>query len=161
MGRIVTAVITHGGVCAGVVGPFPVEVPWWAQVEPVVAHLEQTLGVPVVVLRLLAVEGSDGARDGHVTYHAEALQPPANLPPRPAQDLEPIGAVRPADGRWPALAQGHPRLRGAEPAAIAAFAQVDPDLVPTVVASEHVYHLGDPAASIRQAIACAAAPDVS
>jgi hypothetical protein len=79
MGRTVTAVVTHDGACAGMVGPFPVEVPWWAQVEPVVAHLELVLGVPVVVLRLLAVEGSDGARDGHVTYHAEALEPPGTL----------------------------------------------------------------------------------
>src|SRR5215472_2962359 len=76
MGRIVTAVVTYGGACAGVVGPFPVDVPWWAEVEPVVAHLEEKLGVPVVVLRLLEVEGADGSRDGHVTYHAAALQPP-------------------------------------------------------------------------------------
>jgi hypothetical protein len=45
-----------------------------------VAHLERTLGVPVVVLRLLSVEGADGSRDGHVTYHAEALEPPGRLP---------------------------------------------------------------------------------
>jgi hypothetical protein len=81
MGRMVTAVVTHGGSCTGKVGPFPVEVPWWAEVEPVVAQLEETLGVPVVVLRLLTVEGSDGARDGHVTYHAEALEPPGKLSP--------------------------------------------------------------------------------
>jgi hypothetical protein len=73
---MVTAVVTHGGGCAGAVGPFPVDVPWWAQVEPVVTHLEQVLGGPAVVLRLLSVEGADGARDGHVTYHAEALAPP-------------------------------------------------------------------------------------
>jgi hypothetical protein len=79
MGRMVTAVVTHGGDCRGKVGPFPIEVPWWAEVEPVVAHLEETLGVPVVVLRLLTVEGSDGMRDGHVTYHAEALEPPGKL----------------------------------------------------------------------------------
>src|SRR5262245_16924781 len=79
MGRTVTAVVTHGDACVGVVGPFPVDVPWWAEVEPVVAHLEELLAVPVVVLRLLAVEGSDGARDGHVTYHVEALQRPGNV----------------------------------------------------------------------------------
>ena len=76
VGRMVTAVVTHDGACVGAVGPFPVDVPWWAEVEPVVTHLEQVLGVPAVVLRLLSVEGSDGARDGHVTYHAEALAPP-------------------------------------------------------------------------------------
>jgi Ser/Thr protein kinase RdoA (MazF antagonist) len=62
-----------------VVGPFPVELPWWAEVEPVVAHLEEALGVPVIVLRLLTVEGSGGGRDGHVTYHVQALQAPGEL----------------------------------------------------------------------------------
>jgi hypothetical protein len=78
---MVSAVVTHGSACAGMVGPFAVGIPWWAEVEPVAAHLEESLGVPVVVLRLLTVEGGDGARDGHVTYHAEALQPPGTLPP--------------------------------------------------------------------------------
>jgi Ser/Thr protein kinase RdoA (MazF antagonist) len=32
-------------------------------------------------LRLLAVEGADGARDGQVTYHVEALQSPGDLGP--------------------------------------------------------------------------------
>jgi hypothetical protein len=173
MGRIVTVVVTQAGACAGIVGPFAVDVPWWAEVEPVVTHLEGTLGVPVVVLRLLAVAGSDGARDGHVTYHAEALQSPGNLPPcdftdddhplrqpwarvrgvrellrwasrqvdptgRPVQrktwNLSGLFALPTADGRvW---LKGIPGFAAAEPAAIAAFAQVDPDLVPTVVASE-------------------------
>ncbi|MFC4997535.1 aminoglycoside phosphotransferase family protein [Dactylosporangium cerinum] len=72
--------VTHGGACAGTVGPFPVDDPWWAEVEPVVAHLEETLGVPVLVLRLLAVDGADGGRGGRVTYHVEALRPPGALP---------------------------------------------------------------------------------
>ena len=116
MGRMVTAVVTHGGGRAGKVGPFPVEVPWWAQVEPVVAQLEETLGVPVVVLRLLTVEGSDGARDGHVTYHAEALEPPENLPPSDfADDDHPLRLpwARPSGVRdllgW---ASKHVRLTG-------------------------------------------------
>jgi hypothetical protein len=76
MGRIVSAVVSYDGECAGLVGPFPVDIPWWAEVEQVAAHLEETLGVPVVVLRLLSVTGSDGCRDGHVTYHVAALEPP-------------------------------------------------------------------------------------
>ena len=54
---MVTAVVTHQGACAGTVGPVPVDFPWWSEVEPVSAHLEQVLGVPVVVLRLLNVFG--------------------------------------------------------------------------------------------------------
>jgi len=77
MGRTVSAAVTWGDTYLGVIGPFPVSVPWWADVEPVVAHLREVLGVPVLVLRLLTVEGGEGARDGHVTYHVAALDRPA------------------------------------------------------------------------------------
>jgi hypothetical protein len=172
MGRIVTAVVTYGSACVGVVGPFHVDIPWWAEVEPVVAHLEETLGVPVVVLRLLTVEGSDGARDGYVAYHVEALQSPGNLPAcdfvdddhplrlpwarasgvrelfswasqhveltgRPTQrktwNLAGLFRLPTADG--PVWLKAIPPFAAAEPAAIAAVAEVDPDLVPTVLAS--------------------------
>jgi Ser/Thr protein kinase RdoA (MazF antagonist) len=172
MGRTVTAVVTHDGACAGMVGPFPVEIPWWAQVEPVVAHLEETLGVPVVVLRLLTVEGSDGARDGHVTYHAEALEPPGKLTSCDFADVDhplrlpwarasgvrelfrwaaeqveltgrPVqhktwnlsGLFRLPTGEGPVWLKAIPPFAAAEPAAIAAFAEVDPDLVPAILAS--------------------------
>ena len=86
MGRTVSAVVTWGDAYLGVIGPFPVSVPWWSEVEPVVEHLHEALGVPVLVLRLLLVEGGDGARDGHVTYHVAALSRPAPglLAARPA-----------------------------------------------------------------------------
>ncbi len=173
MGRTVTAVVTYDGTCVGKVGPFPVDIPWWAEVETVVAHLEATLGVQVVVLRLLSVEGSDGARDGHVTYHVRALQrPPGNLPAhdfadddhplrlpwarpsgiqelvdwasryveltgRPEQrkswNLAGLFRLPTADG--PVWLKAIPPFAAAEPVAIAAFAAVDPSLVPTVLAS--------------------------
>lgn len=59
------------------IGPFAVDIPWWSEVEPVVTHLRRVLGVPVFVLRLLQVDGGEGGRDGHVTYHVEALRRPA------------------------------------------------------------------------------------
>ncbi|WP_345435086.1 aminoglycoside phosphotransferase family protein [Actinoallomurus vinaceus] len=77
MGRTVSAVVTFGADCLGVIGPFAVDVAWWAEVEPVVAYLSRVLDVPVLVLRLVGVEGGDGGRDGHVTYHVEALRRPA------------------------------------------------------------------------------------
>ncbi|MEW1848228.1 aminoglycoside phosphotransferase family protein [Nonomuraea angiospora] len=76
MGRTVSAWVTSGDERLGVIGPFAVEVPWWAEVEPVVAHVRQVLGVDVLVLRLLDVDGGEGGRDGHVTYHVEALERP-------------------------------------------------------------------------------------
>lgn len=81
VGRMVTAVVTFAGRCVGQTGPFPVDDPWRAQAEPVTTAIHARYGFRVYVLRLLAVEGSDGARDGHVTYHVEALEPPGGLRP--------------------------------------------------------------------------------
>jgi Ser/Thr protein kinase RdoA (MazF antagonist) len=172
MGRTVTAVVTYGAERVGLVGPFPVDNPHWAEVEPVVAHLAETLGVPVIVLRLLNVEGGDACRDGHVTYHVEALQPfetataceftqddhPLRMPWARASGVREIFAWaaghvtltgRPAQRKTWNLA-GHFRLPAAdgtawlkaippfadaEPAALAAVAEVDPGLVPAVIAS--------------------------
>lgn len=69
--------MTSGGAFLGSAGPFAVDVPWWSEVEPVVGRLEELLGVPVLILRLLDVEAGAGGRDGHVTYHVEALGRPA------------------------------------------------------------------------------------
>ncbi|MFB9677303.1 phosphotransferase family protein [Streptosporangium vulgare] len=78
-GRTVSALVTAGGEWLGTVGPFPVADPWWAEVGSVVAHLEEVLGTPVVVLRLVDAEDRGrGPREGHTTYHVEALGRPAN-----------------------------------------------------------------------------------
>jgi phosphotransferase family enzyme len=77
MGRTVSALVTCGDDYLGAVGPFGVDIPWWAEAEPVAARLREVLGVPVIVLRLLRADGGDGSRDGHVTYHVAALSRPA------------------------------------------------------------------------------------
>jgi hypothetical protein len=77
VGRTVSAEVTWGEAYLGVAGPFAVNVPWWSEVESVVACLHEALDVPVLVLRLLGVEGGEGGRDGHVTYHVAALDRPA------------------------------------------------------------------------------------
>jgi phosphotransferase family enzyme len=68
------------------VGPFAVTPPWWSEAGSVAERFGEALGVPVLVLRLLCVEGGGGARDGHVTYHVEALRRPVrpSVPVRPA-----------------------------------------------------------------------------
>ncbi|MGR6974563.1 hypothetical protein ACU639_34020 [Streptomyces cynarae] len=78
MSRTVSAWVTSGEDVLGVTGPFPVDVPWWSEVEQVVGRLEEVLGVHVTVLRLLTVDGGEGGRDGHATYHAEAWERPAS-----------------------------------------------------------------------------------
>ncbi|GGS78458.1 hypothetical protein GCM10010156_41460 [Planobispora rosea] len=75
-GRTAGAVVTAGDECLGTFGPFALDIPWWAEAESVVAHLTAALGVPVMVLRLIGVDGGEGARDGHVTYHVEAFERP-------------------------------------------------------------------------------------
>ncbi|MER6126829.1 aminoglycoside phosphotransferase family protein, partial [Streptomyces sp. NPDC001795] len=115
MSRTISAWVTSGADVLGVAGPFPVDVPWWSEVEPVVGRLEDLLGVPVLVLRLLTVDGGEGVRDGHATYHVEALGRPAHalLDQRPvdadlltADDERRMPWAR-ADG----LREQHPRGR--------------------------------------------------
>ncbi|MFC9327069.1 phosphotransferase family protein [Kitasatospora sp. NPDC057015] len=82
-GRTVTAHLTHRGERLGRFGPFEVEGARWSMVGPVTGRLEELLGVPVAVLRLVAVTGGDGGRGGHTVYHVEALERPAGGPPSP------------------------------------------------------------------------------
>ena len=92
--------VPWGEAYLGVIGPFPVSIPWWSEVEPVVAHLHQVLDVSVLVLRLLLVEGGEGGRDGHVTYHVAALnRPPPGLLAERAVDQAVL--TRPEDLRSP------------------------------------------------------------
>jgi hypothetical protein len=164
-----------------VIGPFPVSIPWWSEVEPVVAHLREVLDVPVFVLRLLLVDGGEGGRDGHVTYHVAALNCPAPglLAERPIDAavlagpaelrspwarLEGIREVlnwasdtlgsagrrvtgpavqrktwnlaalfRLPTGKGPVWLKTTPRFAADEGSVIAAFARVDPALVPPVI----------------------------
>jgi hypothetical protein len=104
MGRTVSAVVTWGDAYLGRIGPVGVSIPWWSEVEPVVAHLREVLGVPVIVLRLLRVDGGDGSRDGHVTYHAAALS-------RPAPGLLAAGPAELPAPAWPEELTGPEELR--------------------------------------------------
>src|SRR6185312_3656751 len=98
--RTVTALVTYGAERLGAYGPFAVEPPWWSNVEPVAAHLRETLGVNVAVLRLVATpDGGTEPRGGHVTYHVEALDRPTSLPPQLTPQLTPLsedGLTEPA-----------------------------------------------------------------
>jgi len=181
MSRTVSALVTWDDAYLGAIGPVAVGVPWWVEVEPVVACLHKALGVPVFVLRLLTVESGEGARDGHVTYHVAALERPAAglLSPRPVDLAALIGpqerrmpwarvegirealtwaedtlrvAGRPPTGpagqdrTWnlaalfrlptaqgPAWLKMTPSFATDEASVIAAFARVDPTLVPQVI----------------------------
>lgn len=181
MGRTVSAWVTADEEVLGLAGPFPVDVPWWQEVEPVVDRVQRLLGVPVLVLRLLTVDGGEGGRCGHATYHVEALRRPApglldrqpvdeglltgddalRTPWARADGLRELldwavrtleAAGRPVTGsveqrrtwnlaglfRLPTAhgtvwLKATPHFAADEAAVVAAFAGVDPGLVPTVV----------------------------
>jgi Phosphotransferase enzyme family len=101
MARTVSALVTSGQEYLGGVGPFAVGVAWWSEVEQVAALLTEVLGVPVLVLRLVRVDGGAGARDGHVTYHVEALRRPdlGRLDQRPV-DAEALTGPDELRARW-------------------------------------------------------------
>jgi hypothetical protein len=113
-------IISFDGECLGAVGPFELDSPWWADVEPVVAHLRTTLGVPVVVLRLVDVDGGISPREGHVTYHAEALTRPAVALPPPTVDCAQLWAPAPRRARWASAAGVQDALQWVDSALAAA-----------------------------------------
>jgi hypothetical protein len=164
MGRTVSAAVTWGEDYLGTIGPVAVSIPWWSEVEPVVAHLRDVLGVPVIVLRLLRVDGGDGSRDGHVTYHAAALSRPApgQLAARPASAPPEVlpPAKRPAAARawiaaWSSSVPGCDparALRITEPLCHRAYAVRYQEFLDGMEPSEQIYHRGDPAAAIRAAL---------
>ncbi|MFF7632449.1 aminoglycoside phosphotransferase family protein [Kitasatospora sp. NPDC008050] len=83
-----SVLLSCGELELGAVGPFRLDRPRWHDVEPVAARLTAVLGVPVVVLRLLDVEGGAGGRGGLVRYHAEALREPVRGVERPVTPRE-------------------------------------------------------------------------
>ena len=105
MARTVSALVTWDDAYMGTIGPFGVDVPFWAEAGPVVTHLTAVLGVPALVLRLLTVEGGEGARDGHVTYHAAALAPPpAGIFTERSGPLDTLFTPEPLRSPWACLA---------------------------------------------------------
>lgn len=73
--REVIALVTVAGEYVGTVGPFTVESRFWAEVDGVTEHLDQVLGVPTSVLRLVEAVG-DYTSLGTATYQVEAYGTP-------------------------------------------------------------------------------------
>jgi hypothetical protein len=90
--RDVTLVLcTADGTVLGALPPFPVDVPWWQEVGPVVVGARRHHGLEVTVLRLLAAEPMERCAGGRVTYLAEV-------------DAAPLTALAP----WGAPMPDHP-----------------------------------------------------
>ena len=65
----------------GALAPFPVDTPWWPDVEPVVAGARERYGADVIVLRLLEAAGTSDTMGGSVAYLAEIAGPVLDLTP--------------------------------------------------------------------------------
>jgi len=83
-GRRVSLVLSDGnGDVLGALPSFTVDDPWWPEVGPVVSAARERFGAEVVVLRMLRV-ASDADNGGDVTYLAELVGEPSDLPLGPA-----------------------------------------------------------------------------
>ena len=93
--------VTPDGAVIGSLPPFPVELPWWQEVESVVRAAREHRGLEVTILRLLETE-RERPHGGEATYLAEVALPVAAEP-------------------WPGRLDSHPlRLPYAEPGGPAA-----------------------------------------
>ncbi|MGW6934800.1 phosphotransferase [Lentzea sp. NPDC054927] len=87
--RSIIALVSAPSGFAGRTEAIPVTSRWWADAEPVNQALEQLLGVPTSVLRLVSVEGGHAPGGGLVTYHVEAHGEPDRTHLQPAAEPEP------------------------------------------------------------------------
>ncbi|MFD9706273.1 phosphotransferase [Lentzea sp. NPDC059081] len=87
-GRTIIALVSGPDGFAGRTDPVAVDSRWWPDAEPVNHALEQLLGVPTSVLRLIEVEGGERGGGGVVTYHVEAQGEPDRTKLHPADEPE-------------------------------------------------------------------------
>lgn len=87
--RTVVALVSAPSGFAGRTDVLPVPTRDWNHVEPVNEVLEELLGVPTHVLRLVSVQGGEPPWGGQVTYHVEALGEPDRSRLHPAAEPEP------------------------------------------------------------------------
>ncbi|WP_156213769.1 hypothetical protein [Lentzea aerocolonigenes] len=89
MQRSIIALVSGPNGFAGRTDPIPVTSSWWSEAESVNRALEERLGVPTSVLRLISAEGGgDGSWGGVVTYHVEAHGEPNRHRLHPAEEPE-------------------------------------------------------------------------
>ncbi|MFE6055796.1 phosphotransferase family protein [Kitasatospora sp. NPDC056446] len=96
--RTVTVDLTHGEEYFGPLGPFTADSPWWSAVDEVAAGAAELAGVPVLVARLVDGRSATPGSGGRVRYHAEALERPRRLDPRPP-DGDTAARLAPAEHR--------------------------------------------------------------
>jgi hypothetical protein len=102
--RIVQALVSVRGTYVGTAPLFEDGNPWWGEVADVTAHLDELLGVPTTVLRVLPRPGQRPP-GGTVRYHVEAAATPRAgvLDPAVPDDWAEIVRPQPLRASWAEL----------------------------------------------------------
>ncbi|WP_020390562.1 hypothetical protein [Kribbella catacumbae] len=87
---------------AGQLPPFEADRPWWSEVEATTRHLDDVLGVPTFVLRLVHADNAELGRGGRVVFHVQAATGPRPgvLDPTPRPDWPDIIKPHPLRSTW-------------------------------------------------------------
>lgn len=100
--KTVEALVSVGDRYVGKAPAFDLESPWWSDVEGVTRHLDELLGVPVFVLRLVHTDSPRAMRDGRVVYHVQASAEPRSgvLDPTPDPGWADVLKPHPLRSTW-------------------------------------------------------------
>lgn len=100
--KTVEALVSVGDSYLGRAPAFEVEPAWWQEVEGLTRHLDELLGVPTVVLRLVHADEAVIGRGGRVIYHVQALGLPRAgvLDETPYDEWDAIVAPHPLRATW-------------------------------------------------------------
>ncbi|MFF0344577.1 aminoglycoside phosphotransferase family protein [Kribbella sp. NPDC004875] len=100
--KTVEALVSVGARYIGRAPTFEVEPGWWSEVEAITRQLEELLGVPTVVLRLVHADDAARGRGGRVVYHVQALDEPSPgvLDTTPPPEWDSIVAPDPLRAGW-------------------------------------------------------------
>jgi hypothetical protein len=100
--KTVEALVSVGDRYVGQVPTFEADRPWWSDVEATTRHLDELLGVPTFVLRLVHADNAELGRGGRVVFHVQAAgEPrPGVLDPTPRPDWAEIVEPHPLRSTW-------------------------------------------------------------
>ncbi|MDX6279969.1 MAG: hypothetical protein QOH03_1040 [Kribbellaceae bacterium] len=86
----------------GQVPAFEADRPWWSEVAATTRYLDELLGVPTFVLRLVHADNAETGNGGRVVFHVQAAGEPRAgvLDPTPHPDWTEIIAPQPLRATW-------------------------------------------------------------
>ncbi|WP_328320696.1 aminoglycoside phosphotransferase family protein [Kribbella sp. NBC_00382] len=100
--KTVEALVSLGSRYLGQVPAFEADRPWWSEVAATTRYLDELLGVPTFVLRLVHADNAELGHGGRVVFHVQATGEPRAgvLDPTPRPDWPDIIAPQPLRATW-------------------------------------------------------------